>query len=329
MKIGITGASGHAGANLSRALLQKGYSLRLSVHRFSRSLEQLPAEKIAVNITDYVEVENFIRGCDCIIHLAAKISIDGDVKGVVSDTNLQGTKNVIRACEKLGTKKCIHFSSIHTLDPNPLTEILNENRPYVSHHHSPYELSKILAEKEVLKAKERGLNAIIIVPTSLFGPYDYYPSLLGKAMLDIYHRQIPALVHGGYDFVFAEDLVKGVITIIENEVPSEKYIFNGTYVSIQNLAEVIGEVCNKNLKYPIIPFGLIKIALPFFQLHSFFTNKPALFTKESMHILQKSPQKISSALAQKELGYTITPFKNALTTTFDWYSSEGMLNDKR
>lgn len=329
MKIGITGASGHVGANLCRALLQKGYQLRISIHTNSKSIETLVVEKIPIDITKYNQVENFVSGCDIIIHLAAKISIDCDPKNIVSAINLQGTKNVIKACEKFRVKKLIHFSSIHAFNPYPLMETLDESRAYISEKATPYDLSKVMAEKEILQARERGLHAVIIAPTSIFGPHDYYPSLLGKAMLDMYHRRIPALTPGGYDFVFVEDLVKGVIAVIENDCNAEKYIFSGNYITIKNVAKTIAQVCNKKLFYRIIPFELIQIALPVIQMQSYLTNKPALFTKESMNTLRKSPQKISSALAQKELGYTITSYPEAIAKTFDWYAAEGMLTDKK
>lgn len=329
MQIAITGANGHVGANLSRALLQKGYALRLSVHENVSGIESLAAEKIKTDITDYQQTEHFISGCDYVIHLAAKISIDGDPKGTVSQINLQGTKNVVAACQKLQVKKLIHFSSIHAFNPHPLLETLDETRDYVSENATHYDKSKVLAEKEVLHAAENGLHAVIIAPTAVFGPYDHYPSLLGKAMLDIYHRRIPALTPGGYDFVFTEDLVRGTIAALEKQNTSAKYILNGNYITIQHLARTIAEVCDKKLRYRIIPFEILQLALPFFRMQSAITGKPALFTAESMKALRESPQKISSALAQRELDYTITPFRDAITKTFEWFASTDMLSDKK
>ncbi len=325
MEIGITGASGHVGANLSRALLQHGYSLRLGVHAHAHSIAALNAGHVALNITEATQVEHFVKGCDIVVHLAAKISIDGDPKGIVSAINLQGTQNVIKACEKFKVKKLIHLSSIHAFDPQPLREILDETRPYISENITPYNRSKVLAEKEVLLAMQRGLNAVIIAPTSVFGPHDYYPSLMGKAILDIYHRRLPALTPGGYNFVFVEDLVRGIIHIIKNDCPSDKYIFSGTYVTIKHVADTIAEICHKKLHYRIIPFEVIQIALPFFKLYSRVTGKPALFTRESMDTLRLSPQQVSSVRAQRELGYTITPYVEAMQKTLDWYAQAGML----
>ncbi|MFN3939746.1 MAG: NAD-dependent epimerase/dehydratase family protein, partial [Chitinophagales bacterium] len=143
MQIGITGASGHVGANLCRTLLANHFKLRATVHETIAGITDLPIEKIKTDITNSEQVENFTSGCDMVIHLAAKISIDGDPKGNVSAINLQGTRNIVNACKKYGVKKLIYFSSIHAHNAFPLHETLDEHRDYVSHHATPYDLSKV------------------------------------------------------------------------------------------------------------------------------------------------------------------------------------------
>lgn len=325
MKIGITGASGHVGANLCRTLLKHTFELRASVHENISGIKDLPLEKIKLDITNNEQVENFIAGCDVVIHLAAKISIDGDPKGKVSDINLQGTRNVVSACKKYGVKKLIHFSSIHAHNVFPLHETLDENRSYVSTNATHYDLSKVQAEKEVLQASDSGMQVIVFNPTSIFGPCDYYPSLLGSAMLKMAQNKIPAITPGGYDFVFVEDIVRAVETAITKSTHSKKYILSGTYVTIQNLVKAIANICNIKLHYPVIPFSILHIALPLFEMQSKLTGNKTLFTKESLKALKESPTQVCSTLAQKELNYTVTPFDAAIHATMDWYKQAGML----
>ncbi|MFN3940030.1 MAG: hypothetical protein ACK4IY_05550, partial [Chitinophagales bacterium] len=83
--------------------------------------------------------------------------------------------------------------------------------------------------------------------------------------------------------------------------------------------------CNKKLIYPVIPFPILQIAIPLFELQSIFTGNKTLFTKESLKALRESPTRVSSALAQKELRYSITPFDKAMQKTMEWYIQAGML----
>ena len=66
---------------------------------------------------------------------------------------------------------------------------------------------KRCGQLEVLRAVDRGLDAVIINPTAVLGPYDYKPSRMGDVLLDLYHNRYPALVDGGYNWVDARDVV--------------------------------------------------------------------------------------------------------------------------
>ena len=264
-------------------------------------------------------MDDFVKGVEVVIHLAAKISIDADPTGMVRRINVEGTRNVVEACKKHGVKKLIHFSSIHAFNPYPLEATLDENRELRIKDASDYDQSKIDSEKLVFEAAKEGLNACIIAPTSVFGPNDFYPSLLGQAILDIYKRKIPMLIPGGYDFVYVDDIVHGTISAIEKGRKGEKYLFSGHYLSIQQLAKLIGELGNVQVTKRVLPFWVLRLLIPFFKLQSTLTRKQALFTRESLKALKESPRKISSAKAEKELGYHKTPSRKAFQQTLEWF----------
>ena len=194
MKIGITGVTGHVGSNIYPMLKEKGHEIRCLVRQ---SLEDrpFPVEMVG-DVTNEWAVDEFVQDLDVVIHLAAKISVSGDADGSVRATNFEGTKNIAHACLKHGIKRLIHFSTIHAYDPFPLDEPLDESRKLVVNG-TAYDRSKIEGELAVMKCVAEGLDAVILTPTSIFGPNDYFPSLLGQAFIDIYNRTIPALVLGG------------------------------------------------------------------------------------------------------------------------------------
>ena len=188
----VTGAAGHVGANLVRALLAQGRPTRALVHVDRKSVEGLDVEVIEGNICDLEFLVDAFEGADVVYHLAAHISILKDEWPLLESVNVIGTKNVVKACLRCGVRRLVHFSTIHTMT-QALTEIpVGESHPLVEfQHYPPYDRSKAAAEKEVRKGIEKGLDAIIISPTAIIGPHDYRPSHFGEALLRLANGKLP------------------------------------------------------------------------------------------------------------------------------------------
>lgn len=115
-----------------------------------------------------------------VIHLAGKISIVVYDRELVQAINVTGVKNVVAACISTGVKRVVHVSTIHAHKQKPVQRELDETRPLVdSNHAATYDSSKARGEQIVREAIQDGLNAIIINPTGIIGPYDFEPSLFG------------------------------------------------------------------------------------------------------------------------------------------------------
>ena len=115
MQVAVTGASGHIGANLVRTLLERGRRVRVLIHRDRRAIEGLDVDIVQGSIHDPQTVADFTKGTDVVYHLAAQISVEGAMGGLVSQTNTEGTRNIVNACISHEVKKLVHFSSIHAL----------------------------------------------------------------------------------------------------------------------------------------------------------------------------------------------------------------------
>src|SRR3989339_894672 len=174
MTVLVTGASGHVGANLVRAILDQGRKVRALVHTSQVALEGLPVEIVKVDILNNEHLRALFQDVASVFLLAAQISVVGDPTGMVHRVNVEGTRNIVDACLEHNIKKLVHFSSIHALSQAPHTQLLDESRAMVDGKEKclAYDLSKALAEKEVQRAVAQGLNAPIISPTAIIGPHD-------------------------------------------------------------------------------------------------------------------------------------------------------------
>lgn len=182
MNIAITGASGHIGHCLCKALIKRGDKVKVLLRRYDPSFANSNIECIRGNILKPETLSDLCQNTDVLIHLAAQISIDNKQANGTHQTNVIGTQNILKASLKAGVKKFIHFSSINAFSLVDKGQILQEDIALTDSKNDIYAYSKAESEREVMKAIKKGLNAVILCPTGVFGPDDFRHSFLGRPL---------------------------------------------------------------------------------------------------------------------------------------------------
>jgi len=326
MKVAVTGASGHIGNCLVRELLKKGDHVKVLVHNFENDLAQMDVEMIRGNLLDIESLKKLCAGVDVVFHLAAKIALDNRQPEEVFAVNVTGTKNIIEVSKSAGVKKFIHFSSIDAFQNIHSEMIMDESKPLIESEKAIYAFTKAESERVVLGAVKEGLDAVILSPTAVIGPFDYRGSFLGEALLKIYKNQIPMLISGGYNWVDVRDIAAAAIQSMESGRKGEKYILSGNFCSLKDLSEMTGRISGKRTPKILAPVFLAKLACPFFQFYYSITKGKPIYTSQSLDLLINSPKNISLEKARKELGYDPRPLEQTLRDTFNWYKENKYLN---
>jgi dihydroflavonol-4-reductase len=325
MTVAVTGATGHIGANLVRALIDKHIPTRCLVHKSHRAIDGLDVEKIHGDVCDLDSLTRAFKGVDVVYHLAAAISLSMGSWRHLEEINVEGTANVVEVCRRAGVRRLIHFSSIHALMQEPFETPVNEERPLVdSRRYPPYDRSKAASERVVRQAIESGLDAVIIYPTAVFGPYDYMPSFFGEALILITRRRLPALVTGGFDWVDARDVVNGAMMAAAKAPAGSRYLISGHWVSMCDIAKIIAEITGANTEKWVCPLWLAHVGAPFIEGFGYINQKRPLYTSVSLRAL-KSNKNISHEKAKRELGYQPRPFRETLADTLNWFETNGQL----
>jgi len=322
VKVAVTGASGHLGANLVRRLITTGYQVKVLVYRDDRALSGLDVEITRGNILDQTTVEKLVQGCDVVFHCAAAISIGSDSREV-ERINYQGTVNVLNACKKHKTGKLIHFSSIHVFDPHPLSEKLDETRNY-SKDAFAYDRSKVAAEKAVL-AFDGGFDKVVLNPTAMIGPNDFKPSLVGRTIIKFCHNAFPVLLPGGYDWVDVRAVANAAVYAIDKGKNGERYLLSGEFRTVKGLATLIGDIYGSKVPAILVSRWLAAMGLPFVKMANRGSKQPRLFTRMSLYTLKNSNPNIDSSKAKTELGFDPPPLKTTLSDTIQWFQQNGRL----
>ena len=325
MTVVVTGATGHVGANLVRALLAKGRPMRCLVHVNRQAIEGLDTEIIQGDVCDQECLCHAFNGAEVVYHLAANISLLMDDWPLLESVNIIGTRNVVEACLRCGVRRLVHFSSVHALVQEPMGTPVDESRPLVeSRQCPPYDRSKAAAEKEVQRGVELGLDAVIINPTAIVGPHDYQSSYFGEALLALARRQLPALVAGGFDWVDVRDVVDGAMRAEEQAPTGARYLLSGHWVSLCGLAAMVGEITGVSVPRFVSPLWLARLGAPIITAIGRLNGKHPLYTSVSLRALQ-SNRNISHTRATRELGYQPRPFRETLIDTLRWFEETGKL----
>jgi len=326
MTVVVTGASGHIGANLVRALTATGRPVRALVHTDRRALAGLDIETCEGDICAPESLVRAFSGAEVVYHLAATISLIMEDWPRLEAVNVSGTRNVVAACLKAGVKKLVHFSSIHAFAPVPPGGITTEACPQVdSARCPPYDRSKAAGEREVLKGREQGLETVIINPTAIIGPYDYQPSHFGSVLLSLVSHRLPALVTGGYDWVDVRDVVAGAISAEQSAPSGAKYLLSGHNVSVREVAATVAEIAGVPAPGFVCPIWLARVGAPFVTVYNRITGGRPLYTAVSLRALD-SNRLVSHEKATREIGYTPRPFRETISDTLQWFAENGYIH---
>ncbi len=316
----ITGTSGLVGGNLARALISMGYPIRGLIHQDRRAVEGLDIQLVEGDIRDLSSLRVAFRGADIVYHLAASISLAAGNWPTMEAVNVIGTRNVVEACLECGVRRLVHLSSIHALEQEPLDISLDESRPLaLSPRHPPYDRSKALGEIEIQKGiEEGGLDAVIINPTAIVGPYDYKPSYFGQAIIAMCQGRIPALVRGGFDWVDVRDVVTGMIAAQQHAPTGAKYLLSGHWRSVAEIAGLVSKLSGTPSPRLTVPMWLAYLGLPAIGLISRVNRKEPLYTRFSLDALKSNPH-IRHTRAAQVLGFQPRPFEETLSDTIKWF----------
>lgn len=327
MRVVVTGASGHVGANLVRALVARGDEVRVLLRADDRAVRGLAVERVAGDLLEPRSLAALVAGAEVVFHAAAEVSIAGDRDGALERVNVLGTRNLAAACLAAGVRRLVHFSSIHALE-SPREDLpMDESRPFVVEREAPvYDRSKAAGEREIQAAAERGLAAVILNPTAIVGPFDFKPSHTGRLIVALARRRMPALVAGGFDWVDVRDVASAALAAGERGRPGERYLVAGHWLPITELAREVARASGAPAPRLVAPLWAARLGVPFVTLYARLLRREALYTAESLRAIRLS-REVDGSKGRRELGHAPRPFAETIRDSVDWLRSNGNLGN--
>ena len=269
----VTGATGILGRVIVLELLKRGKTVRATKRKTS-NLEEVrnsfkfytenpdeffnKIEWVDIDFDDIDSLKIAVNGVEEVYHCAAKVSFHPDARKKMYHTNIDGTKNLLYACENSSVKKFCFVSSIAVLDGFNEKGMMDEDSDFNSKlEHSAYAESKHFSEMEVWRASAEGLNVVIVNPGMIIGSGNWNES--SGLIYENFTKGFTFL--GGTSYVDVRDVAKISVELMEKNIFGERFILiseNKRYSEMTNFVRnKLGKSTPKILSKSVLNFAKI------------------------------------------------------------------------
>ncbi len=320
----VTGATGCVGGNLVNELTKAGWEV-IVLHRKSSDLSRLAEFKVRFQEADFYDLDSvrsaLAEKADALFHVAGNTShwSTKETNQKQWKDNVLATRNLARAALEKGIGRFIFTSTGATLQYQHYDEELCKKISV------PYIRTKRLAELEVYKCIEEGLDAVILQPIIVVGAYDY--NSYSQIFQVIKQGLVKVAFPGRLSFCHAADVAIGHIQAYEKGRKCERYVLSGEYTSWLDFFQRIGRQMNVTPPKYAAPTCLLRIAASILQTVSFFTGKEPLVTHELITLIEDFPDfsYYERRKASEELGYKSRPLDVMVQDCYDWMVKTGRI----
>jgi dihydroflavonol-4-reductase len=322
----VTGATGFVGSHVARVLAEQGADLRLLVRSSSnpRNIESLRAERVVGDLRDPASLEKAVAGCDVVFHVAADYRLWVRDPRQMFRSNVEGTRAVLQAAHKNGVRRVVYTSSVATMGFGFNGHAASEDSPVsVKDMIGPYKRSKFLAEELALEAGRSGMDVVTVNPSTPVGECDIKPTPTGRIIVDFLKKKFPAYVDTGLNLVDVDACARGHVAALEKGRSGERYILGGENLTLKQILDKLGAITglpSPKLRVPYV-MALATGVVDEVVTGHIFRREPRA-TIDAVRMGRKK-MFVSSAKAERELGWKAVPVDDALRRATEWFRANG------
>ena len=331
MKAFVTGATGFVGSHVARVLTEQGADLRLLIRSSSdpKNIEGLKAERVVGDLCDPSSLEKGISGCDVVFHVAADYRLWIRDPEQMYRSNVEGTRTILEAARKNSVRRVVYTSSVGTIGLASNRHLADENSPVVLENMiGHYKRSKFMAEQVALDASKDSAGAnrmdvVVVNPTTPIGEQDIKPTPTGRIIVDFLKKKFPAYVDTGLNLVDVAECARGHVAALEKGRSGERYILGGENLTLKQILDKLAEITGLPSPKVRVPYA---VALAAGVVDEIITGR--ILRREpraTVEAVQMSRKKmfVTSAKAERELGWKVVPVDGALRRAVEWFRANG------
>ena len=322
MRVFVTGGTGYIGGVLCRRLAADGHELRCLVRSTSRTeaLEAMGAECFVGDLADRYSMREAMSGADWVIHAGAELDLTRAADRMRA-ANVAGSENVASLAWKLGVGRLLSVSSVAYFGGSPENGSPGTEESPVLPFPTRYSATKHAGQGAVMRWAKEGLAVNTVFPSLVYGPPGK-TSGANPLIRRLAKGWMPALV--GADrktsWIFVEDLVDGMVRVIERAEPGRDYLMTGDTATVEEVAHRVCELSGAPLPRRRLSVGaarlLTRLSTPIYRLKG---RKPPIDI-EQLRSLERH-WCFDDARARVELDWSPRPLSEGLPTTVEYFLS--------
>jgi dihydroflavonol-4-reductase len=320
----VTGATGLVGNNVIRQLLSRGGAVRAVVRAaglaVERSFSGLHVQRFQGGLEDTALLDHAADGASVVVHAAAMVHCGWRHLDEMRRANVEGTRQVARAARRAGAR-LIHVSSVDAIGLRTDGRPADEDTPPGGMLECPYVVTKREAEAAVLEEVERGLDAVIVNPVYMIGPWDWKPSS-GRMLLEVGAGRGLFAPPGSNDFVDVRDVATGILAAIDRGRTGRRYILGGHPLSYLDAWRIFARAAGRMQPLGVAPTAIARIAGWCGDLGGLFLRREPAVNSAAVGMSMLA-HNFSSRRAEAELGYTYRPFESTVQDAWSWFVDRG------
>jgi len=323
----VTGATGFVGAAVARALLTRGWQVRVLARPGSEraNIASLAVDVAAGDLKDPRSLEEALQDCRALFHVAADYRLGARDSRELYRTNVDGTRNILGAARAAGVERIVYTSSVATvgipLDGSPGNEATPVTLEQMIGH---YKRSKYLGEQVALEAARAGCPIVIVNPSTPIGPGDIKPTPTGRIVLDAAAGRMPAYVDTGLNVVHVDDVAAGHLQAFDRGRVGERYILGGDDLTLQQILVAIAALVGRRPPRVRLPYAAVLPMAYVAEAYAALSGRSGRLTLEGLRMSRKR-MFFASDKARQELGYGWRPPVEAFQDAISWFRSRGLL----
>lgn len=321
----ITGATGTVGHGIAERLIERGEQVRALVRSPGRARGLLSEriELVGGDVGDAESVRAAVDGCSTVFHAAGLPEQWRRDPADFTHVNVDGTRNLVEASLRAGVERFVYTSTIDVFTSEPEVEF-DESALDPEPRPTHYERSKQEADRIVSAAIGRGLPAVFLHPSGVYGPAPVLSPGMNELIADLARRKIPMLLPGGMPVVHAADVAEGHLRAAVEAPVGARYILSESYHSLVELAEAVKGVEPRAKVPPVMPLGVARAVSSVGERVARVTGRPPLIPRGALHFLESRVHPLASR-AREELGWAPIDFAGGLEGTLEQFRQKGWI----
>lgn len=320
----MTGATGMVGSHVAAALLDGGHTLRCAVRRPEEPglLAGLDVELVAADVTDAASLRRAAQGVEAVVHTAGMVSYDVADLPRLRAVNVEGTRNALDAAAAAGVRRFLLTSSIATVGYVEGSGLGDEGCAF---NWGPFAIPycDTKREAEALVLADERVEGIAVNPGIVLGTQDIHFNG-GRILASVHRREVLLIPPGATTLCTAGDVARGHLLALERGAGGRRFILGGhplTFLEVfRRVAAALGTSVPERVLPPTLFVAAAKAQAAVARLRGI---KPAMDPK--LAELSARDRRYSSARAEAELGYTISPLEPCIAEAYRWYLERDML----